>query len=613
MQRPHLGWIVSLFALFSLVLAGCGSTAPTTPAASAPTATEAAPAEAAAPTDSAESPAAEATDTPSEAEAPATSAGKDDVLRLLWWQAPTMLNPHLATGSKDWEATRAVYEPLASFNGAGELIPFLAAEIPSLENGGVAADGRSVTWKLKEGVVWADGQPFTAEDVKFTYEYVSDPDTAATTVALYGTIESIEVVDELTVKLNFKEPNPAWALPFVGYEGLILPKHVFQDFMGAEARNAPANMTPFGTGPYKVVDFKPGDTVSMVANELYREEGKPYFGRIELQGGSDAASAARAVLQTGDTDFAWNLQVEVTLLEQFLAGGAGDLIPNPGPNVERILLNRTDPTIEVNGERSSAETENPFFSDERVRKAFGLAVDRDTIAKQLYGVSGTATSNLLVAPTNYASPNTSYEYDLEKAKALLEEAGWVDSDGDGVREKDGKKLSILFQTSVNPVRQKTQEIVKASLTQVGFEVELKSIDNGVFFSSDPGNPDTYYHFYADAQMYTGGNSSPDPGSAMEDWTCAEFPQQSNQWVGGNLARWCNPEYDALHAQSKVELDPEKRAQLFIQMNDLMIEDGFVIPLVHRAFPSGASVTLDNIELTPWDANLWRVQDWTRKP
>lgn len=606
MRSSRFWLLLSSVLLISLGLAACGGSA--SPTSQAPLAPTEAPAASPAPSSE------PSADAPTEAtEAPTSSTPNDDTLRLLWWQAATILNPHLASGNKDWDASRITYEPLATFNREGELVLFLAAEVPSVENGAVSPDGLSVTWKLKEGVKWSDGEPFSAEDVKFTFDYISDPATGATSAASYSAVESVEVIDELTVKLNFKEPNPAWSEPFVGYDGQILPKHIFGDYIGAEARNAPANLMPVGTGPYRVVEFKPGDVVFYEANPYFREEGKPYFARVELKGGGDAASAARAVLQTGDVDFAWNLQVESQILEQLAKDGVGEILFSPSGSSERLVLNPTDPYTEVNGERSSVEAPHPFFSDKRVRQAFSFAIDRDTIAKQLYGLSGYATSNLLFEPPIYESPNTSYEFNLEKATALLDEAGWVDSDGDGVRDKDGKKLSILFQTSVNPIRQKTQEIIKGSLTKIGFEVELKSIDSSVFFSSDAGNPDTMSHFYADVQMFTTGNGSPDPNSSMLEWVCWEIAQQSNQWSGRNLSRWCNPEFDELYNQARAELDPEKRAQLFIQMNDILIEDVAIIPLVRRTFPTGASKTLAGVELTPWDSNVWSIKDWTRQP
>lgn len=549
---------------------------------------------------------------PSSAAPAATGRGAGDTLRLIWWQAPTILNPHLATGGKDTDASRVTYEPLASYDAAGALVPFLAAEIPSLENGAVAADGKSVTWKLKADVKWSDGEPFTADDVKFTYEYIADPATGATSGSSYSNVESVEVIDPTTVKVNFKEATPVWARPFVGVNGQIIPKHIFQDYIGVKASEAPANLKPVGTGAYQVVEFKPGDIIVFEPNPNFRESDKPYFRRVELKGGGDATSAARAVLQTGDADYAWNLQVEAQVLEQLAQAGKGTLLLNPGGNSERIELNRADPNQEIDGERASVKAPHPFFSDVTVRQAFSLAVDRKTIVEQLYGPAGQVTSNAVVAPANVVSPNTSWEFNLEKAAALLDEAGWQDSDGDGVREKDGVKLQILFQSSVNPVRQKTQEIIKQALESIGFGVELKSVDSTVFFNNDPANPDTFKHFYADAQLYTTGSSSPDPGDYLEDFTCAEIVSKANEWAKGNLTRWCDPEYDALVAQAKTELDPAKRQAIYIQLNDILINDIVLIPVVHRTFPNGVSTTLDNVVLTPWDSQLWLLKDWARK-
>ena len=189
------------------------------------------------------------------------SEGQSSTLKLLYWQAPTILNPHLSTGFKDAEAARITLEPLASFNNEGELVPFLAAEIPTTENGGVAEDGKSVTWKLKQDVKWSDGTPFKAQDVVFTYNFISNPQTGAVSAGTYEVVESVEAIDDYTVKVNFKEVNPAWSLVFIGGEGMILPKHIYQSYNGANARSAPANLKPIGTAAYRVVDFRSGDTV----------------------------------------------------------------------------------------------------------------------------------------------------------------------------------------------------------------------------------------------------------------------------------------------------------------------------------------------------------------
>lgn len=541
------------------------------------------------------------------------TTANNTLLKLLYWQAPTILNPHLSPGSKDFEGSRITYEPLASFDENAQLIPFLAAEIPSIENGGLAKDGKSVTWKLKQDVKWSDGTPFTADDVVFTYQYLSNPAVAATTTGNYEAVKSVEAVDKYTVKINFHDKNPAWSLPFVGLNGMILPRHIFAKYNGANAREAPANLQPIGTGPYRVVQFKPGDIIIYEPNPFFREAGKPFFKRVELKGGGDATSAARAVLQTQDADFAWNLLVEAPILKQLESAGKGQVRVSKGSFVERILLNQTDPNQQTSeGERSSLKFPHPFFRDKKVRQAFNYAIDRETIVKQLYGVTATPTANILVAPESYASPNNKLEFNLEKAAALLQEAGWKDSNGNGILDKDGVELSVLFQTSVNPLRQKIQEIVKQNLTSLGVKVELKSIDPSILFSGDPANPDTINRFQADMQMFSSGNSNPDPGAYMKNWTCDEIPTKQNNWSKQNYARYCNPEYDKLWKQSTTELDTQKRQQLFIKMNDLLIQDAVVIPLVARAEVDGISNRLAGVELTPWDTKTWNIKEWKRK-
>ena len=537
---------------------------------------------------------------------------QEDILKLLYWQAPTILNPHLSNGTKDLEASRISLEPLASFNNKGKLRPFLAAETPSLANGGVAKDGKSVTWKLKQNIKWSDGTPFTAADVVFTYEYISNPKVGTFTSGTYEVVESVEAIDDYTVKVNFKNPNPAWFLVFVGQQGAILPKHIYDKYSGANAREAPANLKPVGTGPYRVVEFKPGDIVVYEPNPYFREK-EIGFKRIELKGGGDATSAARAVLQTGDADYAYNLQVEVRVLKQLEAAGKGKVVSSLGAYMERIIINHSDPNrATADGERSSVKFRHPFFWDRRVRQAFSLAVDRDTIAQQLYGVTGKTTANILVVPPPYYSPNTSYEFNLKKAAALLDEAGWKDTNGNGIRDKNGKEMQVVFQTSVNPLRQKTQEIIKQDLQKIGVRVELKSIDAGVFFSSDPANNDTTEHFSADLQMFSRQSSSPDPSSYMKVYTCQEIPQKANNWTGNNTSRYCNRDYDNFWKKASAELEPEKRRQMFIQMNDLLVDDVVVIPLVHRANVIGISNSLQGIDMTPWDTRTWNIMDWKRE-
>ena len=542
---------------------------------------------------------------------PGMGRGVGDIVRILYWQAPTILNSHFSQGDKDTSATSLVLEPLLTITSEGVFVPVLISEIPSLENGGLSEDGTSVTYKLKEGVVWSDGEPFTAEDVKFTWEWISDKDTSATTFATYDIIDNIEVIDDLTVTVTFKAANPEWFGPFgTSYGGHVLPKHIMQDFMGAAARDAEFNLNPVGTGAYKVSEFRPGDVVLYEINENYRDETRPYFQQVELKGGGDATGAARAVLLTGETDWGWNLQVEKAVLEQMSADAeTGELVVTPGQSIERILINFADPYTEVDGARSEPSTQHPFLTELEVRQALAMGCDRDTIANELYGAAGQPTANLLVSPQPFVSPNTSFTFDTAAGAAMLEEAGWT---GDP-RSKDGVEMKILYQTTINPVRQKTQEIVKAGLAEMGVPVELKSIDAGVFFSSDAGNPDTGAHFYADFEMFTNGPASPYPIAYMANWKSSDpevdIAQKANDWSGGNYERWVNEDYNVLYEQATKELDLDTQAELFIAMNDLIVNEVVDIALVHRNAVSAASSNLRGYEPSAYETDIFDVVNW----
>src|SRR5437016_5642490 len=272
-----------------------------------------------------------------------TKRGGGGALRVLWWQGATLLNPHFAVGTKDQDGSRIFYEPLAVWDPEGNLVPVLAAEVPSLQNGAVARDGRSVTWKLKKNVQWHDGKPFTADDVVFNWEYATDPATAAVTAGAFPDVVRVEKVDANTVKVSFKRPQPFPYTTLCGPTGQIIPKHVFEPFKGAKSREAPANVKPVGTGPFKFVDFKPGDVVHAELNPNYHVPNRPFFDTIEMKGGGDAASAARAVIQTGEYDFAWNMQVQDDILKRMEQGGKGKVNISLAGDIEHIQLNSTDP------------------------------------------------------------------------------------------------------------------------------------------------------------------------------------------------------------------------------------------------------------------------------
>lgn len=548
--------------------------------------------------------------------APAAFAerGTDGNVKVLYSQAVSIMNAYLSSGTKDVEVGSLVLEPLAGFDETGAVFPRLAAELPSLENGGISEDQTSITWKLKEGVLWSDGTPFTADDVVFTAEYCMHPEGGCAQLARYEGVKSVEALDPLTVKVTFTGPKPNPFVAFVGATSPILQKAQFANCLGAAAPTCTeANFNPIGTGPFRVTEFKVNDTVEMEANPHYRDPAKPAFATLSVKGGGDAASAARAVMETGEFDYAWNTQINPELQAQMTAGGKGQFVNGFGTLVERIEMNLTDPSPDLpEGERSTAKHPHPILSDVRVRKALSMAIDRNLLVEIGYGESGRPTCNLVPAPAIYASPNTDcLVQDMEGAKALLDEAGWTVG-ADGIREKDGKKFKLLYQTSVNPVRQDFQALIKGWWNELGVDVELKSIDAGVYFGGDPGSPDTFQKFYADVEMYANNFDGTDPEPYVAQYTCDKAPRPETQWQGENINRFCDPAYDALVAELLQTREESKRAELVIRMNEMLTKDTYtIVPLVDRGRLSAHSNSLGGVVLNVWDTEMWNAQDWYR--
>jgi peptide/nickel transport system substrate-binding protein len=532
-------------------------------------------------------------------------------LKVLWWQGPTILNPHLSIGVKDGDGSRIFYEPLISFDPEGNFVPVLAAEVPTLQNGGVARDGLSVTWRLKRNVQWHDGKPLTADDFVFTWEYAADPATTAISSGTYKDVARIDKLDAHGFKVVYQKPNPAWFQTFGGTL-CVIPKHVFEPYKGAKSREAPANLKPVGTGPYRIVDFKPGDSIRAELNPSYHEANWPFFDRLELKGGGDAVSAARAVIQTGEYDFAWNIQVEDDVLRRMEQGGKGRTDIAPAAGIEHLLCNFADPWTEIDGERASPKSQHPFLTDPAVRQALALLIDRAAIQEQLYGRQGQPTANYLNAPSRFRSTATRWEFSVDKANAVLEQAGWKRG-ADGIRAKDGKRLKMLYQTSINPVRQKTQAIVKQAAAKAGIDMELKSVVASVYFGSDPGNPDTTSKFYADLQMYAFNmTAGPEPQRFMDPFVSWEIASKANKWAGRNNTRWRNEEYDRAWKAAESEMDPIKRAGLFIRMNDLLTQHNVIVPMIWRANISAISNKLRSTDICGWDSSFWNLTHWYRE-
>ena len=548
---------------------------------------------------------------------PVAKRGAGGDLKILYWQAPTILNGHQATGTKDSDASRLILEPLASFGKDGTPIAnALASEVPTVANGGVTSDLTTVTWKLRTGVKWSDGTAFTADDVAFTYTYQCDEKTAASTNDRCDNVASVTAKDPSTVVVKYKTAQPFFYQWGTGANGEILQKAQYKDCVGEKAANCPADQKPLGTGPYKLTSFKPGDNVQYEINDQFRDANKPFFKTVTFKGGGDAVSAARAAFQTGDVDYAWNLQVEAGVLRPMAQGSdKAALVTVYGSSVERILVNFSDPRASAGANRGEPTTKHPFFSDMHVRRALAMATNRASVAEQLYGngLSGKPTCNILTAPVNMVSSSTDSldvcKFDVAAANKELEDAGWKKGSDGKTREKGGIQLAITYQTTVNALRQKTQDIMKAGWEQAGFKVTLKSVPADVFFTNT--SPDGANHFWADVEMFTNSSDS-DPTSYFSAWTTAQATAKANNWQFGNYNRYQNPDYDKIFDQLKKETDTAKRAQLAIQLNDILTKDVVNIPLVNRTnTTSGVSKSLKGVDPSPWDSEMYNIADWTK--
>ena len=538
--------------------------------------------------------------------APAKRGG-GGALKALWWDAPNLLNPVLAVGLKDWNAGSLFYEPLVYFDPQANLVPVLAREVPSITNGGVAKDGTSVTWHLKHDVQWHDGKPFTAQDVVFNWEYAADPATGAPSVGVYRNVKHVEAIDPHTVKFVFTQPTPYWLMT-----GPIIPRHIFEPFKGARSREAPNNLKPIGTGPYRFVDFKPGDLLKAEISPSYHVPNRPFFDTVEVKGGGDAASAARAVLQTGEYDYAAEVGgVEDDVLKRLEQGGKGTVRIAFGGRINHVQLNQSDPWTEVEGERSSVKTVHPFLTDPAVRGALALLVDRSGIQEQILGRNGQVTANFVSAPERFRSKNTRWEFNVDKANQLLDAGGWTRG-ADGVRTRDGKRLKMVLQAATNSVAQKIQAVIKQAAAKAGIEIELKTVTPSSFYSSDPANPDTYTHFYADLQLMTYVMGPPDPERLMRVFTSWEIASKQNNWQKFNVWRWRNEEYDRLYKAGETEMDPVKRAALFIRMNDLVVQNGIVVPIMLLAKAAAVSNRLRGVEHNAFELDFWNLPFWSRE-
>ncbi len=335
-----------------------------------------------------------------------------------------------------------------------------------------------------------------------------------------------------------------------------------------------------------------------------------------LKGGGDGPAAARAVIQTGEYDVAWGPGVEPDVLASMMEGDPlGGLVPAVGVNFERLHINHSDPHTEVDGQISQKDTPNPILSDPAVRQAMAMAIDREMIATKFYDIGSEPAVNVVNGDPSVFSPNTTWTFDADAAAQVLEDAGWT-MGNDDVREKDGMRLELTFCSPISSRRQKAQATIKSNLEKIGFAIPIEQVDSGIFFDASPGNDQSFNKAPWDLMLYVSPQTSTRPMSYMRQWYAGpdgeNIAQEANSWGGSNNSRWQNADYDAAFDAARTEMDPQKQIDLFITMNDLVINDVALVPLAIIAGSSIAAyrLILENIVGSPIGAGLyWNIANW----
>jgi peptide/nickel transport system substrate-binding protein len=589
--------IVVLVAILGLILTACGGTqapAAQPTLASAPTATPktieaaTAPTNTPPPTKAAPAP----TDTPQPTKAPATKeVAADDskkVATFIWTQEFDSLSPMYSSMWFSWTTWQLWLCWPWEYNEKNEAFPKLLKELPSVENGGISADGKTITLKLRDDIKWSDNQPITADDFKFTWQMHVDSKNTVASAYPYDKVATIDTPDPQTAIINFKEPFAPWMYLFRG----IIPAHVLKPVYEAEGTldNAEWNRTPtVGCGPYVFKEWESGSFARFVTNDNYWGP-KPKINEIFIRFVPDDASQV-AALTAGDGD-----------LGTFIAYSDVPKLKDTG------LTIMTEPSGYDEGWffLINKEKGHPALLDVKVRKAIAMAVDREAINRDLLlGLTKVPASYWDALPYYNNPPLQNYPYDPEAAKKLLDEAGWKDSNGDGVRDKNGVELALSYGTTIREIRQDTQAVIQQQLAKVGVKVDIASYEEDTFFAGYGQGPAASGKI--DIMEWADGPSAfPDPD--IYYWLCSQIPSDEKP-SGANWQFLCDKELDELFQLQATQVNPIERQKTISKINQMFYDKVYWLglwqdPDVWAVGPRLTGVKLSGVtplfNITEWD-------------
>lgn len=535
--------------------------------------------------------------------APASAAPvKGGTMTVAVWQEPNTLYPYYAMQTVSVLVYEIALEGLVRVLPDGSYAPVLATEVPTSANGGVkvAPDGRrmDVTYHLRPGLKWADGQAVTSDDVRFTWQAIMK-DPKVTSRGGYDQITAIDTPDPLTAVVHYGSIYAAFASRFSSSIGQpILPRHVLEK--EADISKSDFVRLPFGTGPFRITEFKSADHITAERNPNYREAGKPYLDRIIFRS-VPSREVAVAQLKAGEVDAMWNL-LEAQLPD--LAKQTGIKVRAvPSPTVERLEFNLARP-----GTPADPAVPHPVLSDVNVRHALVLATPKKRLVdKLLYGKATVAQSALSIG---WAAPSDVHQDDYNPAAArrLLDQAGWTPG-SDGIRVKNGVRASLkITSTTGDQVREEVEQVLVDEWRQIGVQLEVNNVPSSVLFGSWSQNgPRKKGNF--DIDMYA---SAPDidPQDTMEQrFTCANIPRPENGGTGFNYYRYCDAQTDQLVQQAGSIVDQDKRKALYGSILKRVNDAQISIWLYNRSNIDAYRSNVGGYRDDGWDNLTWNTQDW----
>jgi peptide/nickel transport system substrate-binding protein len=523
-------------------------------------------------------------------------------VRYLLYEDPNSLNPLTGSTSISNQVIASILEGLTENAPDGSYVPVLAAEIPTSENGGVSADLLTITWKLKEGVLWSDGTPFTSDDVKFTWEAAKDVANGSTVSSDYALISDVQTPDPTTAVVTYSSVNAG----FLDQFPWVLPKHATGEVTGMATWDF--NRQPIGTGPFKLDEWSSGEYLQLSKNENYREEGKPYLDGLIFLVIPDE-SVRTAMMVEGDAEVMLWPGTEAG--DQIDASGVAMSRTAPGIWVVQLRFNLSEP---FDGDPSAASP-HPIFGDLRTRQAITMGINRDRITDELLAGS---TVYDIDSPLQVGWMNCQVEpwvFDAEGAKALLEEVGWRDEDGDGIREahgvpnaEDGTKLSFSMNGYTGFDTLDLIELaVQEDLKNIGVEVNIENQEFAVIFGTwDDNSPRKIGDF--DTLIYDSGLFA-EPGADIANAYGPDQVPSAENPGGENSYRWVRDDVGEWIAAANASPDLAVRQEYFCKVADALREDVVVFPILQFAEGNSYSVKLHNFTVSTWEWGSWDSENW----